>query len=419
MTTTDLDGLLRYEFETYSMCDETMSPERRLFALNSLTNTLVRVGRLAELIDIAAAAVDLVRTTGLGGPLGAAMAEYWVGCLVSLGRWSEAEQVYDDVRDLIEQTRGDQPFYYFDLALIRQGRLEAARDHIEVLRRWLATPGYWDETLEELAAAVLEFDALDRPDDVDVVGLVDDARKKGSAGQRLGEWMLLAEAIGVLADRSRDPCGDSALVADWLRDAARDPKELVGEHALMKRRAIIEADRLAGRPRPEAWRDLAIDSADLGLRYDEAYAWFRAGEAGLCGVGGRGAGSKREARCALRHACVTAERLGAEPLLRRIHALARSARLDLTKEPAEPAPVSPLTELGLTGREADVMQLVAAGMSNGAIGARLFISRKTASVHVSNILRKLGVSNRIEAAGILHRISLDRDGAASADRFDP
>jgi DNA-binding NarL/FixJ family response regulator len=63
--------------------------------------------------------------------------------------------------------------------------------------------------------------------------------------------------------------------------------------------------------------------------------------------------------------------------------------------------------LGLTSRESDVLQLVAAGLSNGAIGEQLFVSRKTASVHVSNILRKLGVDNRIEAAGVLHRMRLD------------
>ncbi len=77
-------------------------------------------------------------------------------------------------------------------------------------------------------------------------------------------------------------------------------------------------------------------------------------------------------------------------------------------------PHSPLDCLGLTSRESDVLQLVAAGLSNGAIGEQLFVSRKTASVHVSNILRKLGVGNRIEAAGVLHRIRLDGDDPAPA-----
>jgi len=53
-----------------------------------------------------------------------------------------------------------------------------------------------------------------------------------------------------------------------------------------------------------------------------------------------------------------------------------------------------------------VLRLLVAGRSNGEIGAQLFIRRKTASVHVSNILRKLGVSNRAQAAALAERAGL-------------
>jgi DNA-binding CsgD family transcriptional regulator len=62
--------------------------------------------------------------------------------------------------------------------------------------------------------------------------------------------------------------------------------------------------------------------------------------------------------------------------------------------------------LGLTGRERDVLRLVAAGRSNRQIAEELFISPKTASVHVSNILAKLDVSGRGEAAALAHRLRL-------------
>ena len=58
---------------------------------------------------------------------------------------------------------------------------------------------------------------------------------------------------------------------------------------------------------------------------------------------------------------------------------------------------------GLTRRELEVLRLVTEGRSNGEIGEQLFVSRKTASVHVSNILRKLGAANRIEATAIARR----------------
>jgi DNA-binding NarL/FixJ family response regulator len=59
----------------------------------------------------------------------------------------------------------------------------------------------------------------------------------------------------------------------------------------------------------------------------------------------------------------------------------------------------------LTRRELDVLELLAAGRTNGQIATTLYISTKTASVHVSNILRKLGVANRVEAAAFAHRVS--------------
>ena len=62
--------------------------------------------------------------------------------------------------------------------------------------------------------------------------------------------------------------------------------------------------------------------------------------------------------------------------------------------------------LGLTPREAEVLVLVAAGRTNRQIGEELFVSDKTASVHVSNILRKLGVNSRVDAAAVAQRLGI-------------
>jgi DNA-binding CsgD family transcriptional regulator len=69
-------------------------------------------------------------------------------------------------------------------------------------------------------------------------------------------------------------------------------------------------------------------------------------------------------------------------------------------------PSAPAAPFGLTDREREVLRLLADGRSNGQIATALFISPKTASVHVSNILAKLGVSGRVEAAGVAHRLGL-------------
>jgi DNA-binding CsgD family transcriptional regulator len=71
-----------------------------------------------------------------------------------------------------------------------------------------------------------------------------------------------------------------------------------------------------------------------------------------------------------------------------------------------PVTASDPVPFGLTDREREVLALVAAGRSNGQIATALFISPKTASVHVSNILAKLGVSGRVEAAAVAHRLGL-------------
>ena len=106
-----------------------------------------------------------------------------------------------------------------------------------------------------------------------------------------------------------------------------------------------------------------------------------------------------------------AEGLGARLLAAEIDALARRARIELALPEAAPDgpaqdPTAPPDELGLTPREREVLTLVAEGRTNRQIAEALFISNKTASVHVSNILAKLGVANRGEAAAVAHRLRL-------------
>jgi DNA-binding NarL/FixJ family response regulator len=104
--------------------------------------------------------------------------------------------------------------------------------------------------------------------------------------------------------------------------------------------------------------------------------------------------------------------LGAGPLRREIELLANRGRLHLqepaAKGPAAAALPSPAASFGLTRRESEVLTLVAAGRTNRQIGGELFITEKTASVHVSRILAKLGVAGRGEAAAVAHRLGLDR-----------
>jgi DNA-binding NarL/FixJ family response regulator len=117
-------------------------------------------------------------------------------------------------------------------------------------------------------------------------------------------------------------------------------------------------------------------------------------------------GAAARASDALRAAHHTAAELGAQPLLAEIDAVATRTRLRVEQEPVRAIDANDAARLGLTSREAEVLSLVAAGRTNRQIGGELFVSEKTVSVHVSNILRKLAVTSRVEAAAVAQRLGM-------------
>jgi DNA-binding NarL/FixJ family response regulator len=131
--------------------------------------------------------------------------------------------------------------------------------------------------------------------------------------------------------------------------------------------------------------------------YLVAHALLRAAQAD-CAAGRRDAAAP-----ALEEAAQLAAALGAAPLLDEVRAAARRARLPLAEGGADAAKAG-IDAFGLTQREREVLGLLADGRSNQEIAEALFITRKTASVHVSNILGKLGVASRGEATAMAHRL---------------
>ena len=161
-----------------------------------------------------------------------------------------------------------------------------------------------------------------------------------------------------------------------------------------------ELTRLDGAADPAAWQAATDAWQRLGRPYPAAYAQWRYADALLTS----GAGTDAAAG-PLRAAHAAATQLGAAPLRTQIEALARRARIGLIA--AEPAPArAPAHPHGLTDREAEVLRLLAAGHTNREIGKQLFISPKTGGVHVTNILRKLAVRDRVQAAAVAVRLGL-------------
>jgi DNA-binding CsgD family transcriptional regulator len=157
-----------------------------------------------------------------------------------------------------------------------------------------------------------------------------------------------------------------------------------------------EWTRVEGHSDPDRWHT-AAEAFSFGFPHEVARCRWRLAEALL------GAGDREHAAVAARAAYQTAVRLGAAPLRRALEALARRARLDLGEGlPQESG------RAGLTPRELEVLGLLVAGRSNRQIAEELFISGKTAGVHVTSILAKLGVHSRLQAAARARELGLDR-----------
>jgi len=232
-----------------------------------------------------------------------------------------------------------------------------------------------------------------------------------SPGQAIFCGSLLTagmRACADLAERARarrdelaegDALAAGAELADLAGRLPADPFEahpfaatIPAEHASWQ----AERARLEGPADPAAWQAAAKAWEGFGWPHRAGYAWWRCAEARLI--------TGQDAAGALR----AADGLAAEhaPLRAEIRKLALRARIPLGGDVPPPAGPDPAATYGLTGREVLVLRLLAAGRTNAQIGAELFISPKTASVHVSSILRKLGVSGRAQAAATAERAGL-------------
>ncbi len=173
---------------------------------------------------------------------------------------------------------------------------------------------------------------------------------------------------------------------------------------------LAEAARARGEDDPALWQAAAESWEALERPYCAATARWRQAESLV------GADERAAAAAVTAAALAVAQRLGAGWLAGELQGLRARARLELgvgaTADGAAPgaggaaAPGSEELPFGLTPRELQVLTLIAEGATNRQIGATLFMAEKTASVHVSRILNKLGVRSRTQAAAVAHRLHL-------------
>jgi DNA-binding NarL/FixJ family response regulator len=255
----------------------------------------------------------------------------------------------------------------------------------------LAEDAYWTGNLEQAVTAaqatvriVVAWDEgyspqVIRPAAVGLAALADLARHARAAGQR--DLEAMAGDATALVEAARKAGGSRAALGvdgrGWLARAEAEWRSVAGENDQAHWQAVVDAfgPGFVYETARSRWR-LAEALAEAGHRDEAHREWLLAAEA--------------------------ADDLGAARLRAALADLGRRARLGPGPgaSAASTAQRSPLS--GLTSRELEVLRLVAAGRSNREIGGELFIAPKTVSVHVSNILAKLGAASRTEAAAIAH-----------------
>ena len=398
-------------------------------AYNHLSAVLDIAGRVRESLDVAREGIAEAERLGTARSFGALLEGNAAHALSRLGRWDEAEAMTDAalargvaagplawlriVRARLDVARGR-----FDAAAGELRALDAAADPTAVA----PYVGWWYAARAEAAtwggepAVGLDLvrQAFDDPRLPDV-----DASIGTLAALGLGAAAELVEA---------EPAGSTR--SEAAREAGRHIRERM---ARLRRAGLVsppdlptagpagrsggttakvalveaEAARLSGHHVASHWRRL-VAAAEVEERTPlVAYGRFRLAAALLAAQGDR-----EQAASALRAAHTAAVELGALPLVAAIETLARRARIAVATA-SEPG-ADRGQPFGLTEREREVLALVVAGRSNREIGEALFISPKTASVHVSNILAKMEVDGRVEAATLALRLGMVPPHAGTA-----
>lgn len=406
------DDGLQLLFDACARADEReVSDVLRPYVL--LSDALITVGRLREAAEIADRGLAVARRLGVERGWGNVLAANAAEARLGAGDWVGAEEV------LAAALRRGGNYWSYHLHVLRAdlatGRAEfdVARHHLDAgsqaAREPSAAPAYacrlaelalWEGRVDAAATAIDEGlrsipaqGAAFMRARVCALGLRAEVERAQSAALRRDQ-----AAVDAIRQRADD------LMEDARRSAAAAAAVTPDAAAWL---AVAEAEhgRVQRNVDPRRWQDAASAWEGLDRPYAAAYCLWRCAEA-LLATGASATDAAVPARAAHR----TAVRLGARSLQHELELLAQRARLRLDVADARDRP-DPEYPLGLTAREIEVLERLALGYTNREIAAELTISVKTASVHVSHILSKLGVSSRIEAAAIAHRLH-----PSSADR---
>ncbi len=331
--------------------------------------------------------------------------------LLELGRVSDADAVL--TADLPPMTAAAE-FLYGVRARIELclGELAAAHDLVtRVIQAGTDPPAEMQrERAMDLAEVLLWHREPAAARDVAVAGLqaaagTDEVER--CAALFVNAMRAAADLASVSRARSATTVEDlDALLSGW----GTDPFEQEAWDVTCPLLGVIweaERGRALGRSDPDSWQRVAVRWRDLGRPHRYAYARWRQAEALVL------AGAPRDGIAEILTDAADSARTHV-PLREEIEALSKAARIPLVRAARADAPGRKGSErpFGLTEREDQVLRLVARGLTNANIGAELYVSPKTVSVHVTGILRKLHATSRSEAAWIARQAGLFADDSS-------
>ncbi len=395
--------------EAASLARESGDGQLVLWAAVHQTDSALRAGRLDETVAKGEPALRQVQSLGRGAAFDSMVLAFNVcDALMGMGETSRAAAVIDEFSEGVP-SRDDWPAQLMRAEVeAAQGDLDGAWARVSQVRAVVADSGSeeqtWSQTIE-VEQRVIEV-ALWRSRPEDVPDVVDRAASiapllPDEAGRQSGR--LFSVAMRAQADRAevarrrRRPEalttvleGGERLV-EVLESLPGDPHASHADVVTAQAESATwnaELARLRARPGSELWAIAAKEWAAIGRPHRQAYCLWRQSETLLT------ADRSPQTEEVLRRAADAAA--GMAPLVARIVDLAGRARIPLVAGAATAS--STARPYGLTVRELGVLALLARGSTNREIATTLFISEKTVSVHVSNILRKLDVTSRVQAA---------------------
>ena len=373
------------------------------------SDVLLRTGKLEQARSIAWAAYELVVREGYGRTFDASILRYNAGeAELELGRSGHLRELVDSVTTgsvPSVSTTGDHLLRA--LADLNDGQIPQALERIELVSA-VSRAGTTTDDIRLTAQAAAAILLWARQPDRALASVMTDLDLLAGTDQqgRCGELLTLgAAAVADLCTQARARA-DTEGLAQSKRDLDRlvrlaraaqpgpfEPLLDGGREGADGKQWQGELSRASGASDPDLWRSAARMWEEQLRAHRAAYCWWRVAQAQV---------ARGEPPSTIAAALQRAHELSAEmqPLRDAVDEIARRAHIRLT---VRPATLGRATSVGLpvalTARELEILRHVAAGRSNAQIAHDLFISPKTVSVHVSNLLRKIGVSNRLQAAG--------------------